>query len=249
MAAPRVALLMPTLFLATSVCGDAGASIVESYCFSSCDSPCGELSGDIAFQCGSCQPPTACRPDAAGFLPAQRRRLQPVTHSARSMCDAAKAQVATLGTRAQQIIDRFSDGLPDMKMSEVAAVGFHRRLWEQHKPTRVLRMVLSDELRDAIVAEARAVRQAEQAIFDHLGEQRAFSSYNPWTLQFENAVFFLPSCVEFMDANREVVRANFPEYVDCQCNLFMPDASSLPYGLHHASAYAFEVPRGDPGLA
>ena len=57
---------------------------------------------------------------------------------------------------------------------------------------------LPEKLRDDILHEARLLRQVEKDVYAQLGEDRTYGGYAPWTLQFENAVLFLPSCVEFM---------------------------------------------------
>ena len=57
---------------------------------------------------------------------------------------------------------------------------------------------LPEKLRDDILHDARLLRQMETDVYAQLGEDRTYGGYAPWTLQFENAALFLPSCVEFM---------------------------------------------------
>jgi len=59
--------------------------------------------------------------------------------------------------------------------------------------------------------------------------------------EFDMAQLFVPSCIDFMDLNRDVVQKHFPEMQTCQCNAFVVGKGTKAYGFHHGSTSGYEV--------
>lgn len=129
-------------------------------------------------------------------------------------------------------------------------VTYHHNKWlkhiypeftDQHVPTKVVKMRLSEATRLQAIEDMKRlqiIQKRVDAIFqDH---QSSGQAYSPVRLEFDQAVLFVPACLEFMNDNRDIVRNHFPQMHTCQCNAFSVPANSKPFGFHHASALGFE---------
>ena len=65
-------------------------------------------------------------------------------------------------------------------------------------------------------------------------------AYSPFRIEFDQALLFVPACLEFMNSNRDLVRKHLPEVHTCQCNAFSVRPHGKPFGFHHASTLGIE---------
>jgi hypothetical protein len=158
------------------------------------------------------------------------------------MCDAARSQVEY----EEPLVEAMLSKLDQDNLDRLIAIGapgersfFHKELHDQAEPTQVVKMVLPDHLRDQMIREMRKVKEVEDKLLN-ISRTAAGLGYTPVSLEFDNAVIFQPSCIEFMQLNRDLVHRHFPEIHTCMCNAFMTDSKSPPYGLHQSTAIGYE---------
>ena len=172
---------------------------------------------------------------------------------ARTVCKAAMSVVTDGLENTAKLISKLSvDGIPllpeNLDHPKLAALedqrinkgAFHFEFKEQNVPTKVVKMNLSEEMRKQIIADLVTIRKIEDRIEEILAkEQVPGQFYNPFRLEADPAVLFIPGCVEFMEDNREKIRMEFPDVHTCQCNAFIVPQNTTPFGFHHASSIGF----------
>merc|ERR1712226_390357 len=97
---------------------------------------------------------------------------------------------------------------------------------------------MGDEMRLNILKEVYTARKEEKKLRRLMNS--TVTGLNPFKLEFEMAAIFVPSCVEFMELNRELVQKVFPQMHTCQCNAFVVESGTNAYGFHHASNAGYE---------
>ena len=168
----------------------------------------------------------------------------PSQSTGRSLCEAALAHMAHL----EHIPQQAAAGLDEHKTAAQAARALatapheavHVTHHGQHEPTRVVQMVLPTALRDRLLHELDERERIEAYIKSTTST--SVIGYEPFSLQFEASALFVPSCVEFMHLNRDIVRAHLPDVHSCSCNAFRVPPGGQPYGSHHAFSWGFHLP-------
>lgn len=107
---------------------------------------------------------------------------------------------------------------------------------EQHQPTEVIDMHFPEVLRDEVLKDVEYIKMVERKMWEVMDTQ--VSGYTIFSLAFENVMLFLPACIDFMDKNREMVKAKLPWMDTCTCNIFNIGAGNgrKAYGTHKASS-------------
>ena len=138
------------------------------------------------------------------FREASRQQGLPASH----MCEAAGAQVEAL----RPLVERIISTTPEAEVQRAHEDGQQRDRGARHlvfhnrsAKTAVVQMDLPDEMRRRVLADAARLQRMEKLLYERVRQSRHFAGYGPWTLQFENAVFFMADCVEFLERNRERV--------------------------------------------
>jgi len=198
---------------------------------------------------------SVCRKAHGATVETEEQRLK--GRPARNVCKAAMSVVTDALEDTAQFLSTISvDGIrllpenlnhPTLAAFEDWRINegmFHFEFKDQNVPTKVVKMSLSEELRKQTIADEVTLRKIQDRIDDILAEARVpGQTYNPFRLEFDPAVLFVPGCVEFMEDNREILRKEFPDLHSCQCNAFTVPKNATPFGFHHASSLGFlEVP-------
>jgi hypothetical protein len=168
-----------------------------------------------------------------------------VARRGRSICAAARSHITMMEPQVRKLaadLDeremhrRFYEGMIGQDTIYIAFP-------EQDVPTKVIQMEFPESLRGQVMKDVRIVKDIQRALLDVMGGKNV-TGYNPFSLEFENALLFHPTCAEFMELNRALVHEHFAEAHTCHCNLFTVEAKkgNLAYGLHHASSIGFEAP-------
>lgn len=110
---------------------------------------------------------------------------------------------------------------------------------KQDTPTEVVNMHMPEVLKQQILEDVYTARSVETEFRRIMNS--TVTGNNPFKLEFDMAQLFVPSCIDFMDLNRDVVQKNFPDMQTCQCNAFVVERGSKAYGFHHASTAGYEV--------
>merc|ERR1712217_257287 len=101
-----------------------------------------------------------------------------------------------------------------------------------------VQMNMPDSLRKDILNDIYQARKVEKTLRNLMNS--TVTGYNPFKLEFDWAAPFVPSCAEFMELNRDLVRQHFPEVDTCQCSAFIVEKGTNAYGFHSASAAGYE---------
>lgn len=159
----------------------------------------------------------------------------------RSMCDALQAHLDILEPQVRQQQEKagIDDDEVSRRFAEIRAdFPVFKAFEDQNKPTEVVQMNMPQSLNEQIMEDVYNARKVEQKLRSLMNS--TVTGYNPFKLEFDNAALFVPSCTEFMNLNRDVVRNNFPQMRTCQCNAFVVEKGTNAYGFHHASASGYE---------
>lgn len=173
----------------------------------------------------------------------------------RSMCLAAQTQMNTLGpiidqitnesnfSHALHLLESWKEGTLESARARDAFRPIKYVFEDQHKPTEVVRMNLPDWLRDQVQEFALLAKKFETTMNERAGTPK-LQGYQPWSLEFENALLFNPSCLDFWNLNEEIIREKFPPMHACDCNQFTVPVGkkNKAYGVHYASNIFWQRP-------
>jgi len=158
------------------------------------------------------------------------------------MCAAIQAHLAVLEpqVRQQQSVSGLDTNEVNKRFASLRAeFPVFKQFEQQNKPTEVVNMHMPEDLRQNILGDVYTARSVETELRKIMNS--TVTGYNPFKLEFDMAQLFVPSCIDFMDLNRDVVRKHFPEMQTCQCNAFVVEKGTKAYGFHHASTSGYEV--------
>mmetsp|Transcript_10534 Transcript_10534/g.15901 ORF Transcript_10534/g.15901 Transcript_10534/m.15901 type:complete len:512 (+) Transcript_10534:84-1619(+) len=159
---------------------------------------------------------------------------------ARDMCDAINDNLARLEPKVQGYTSHGDPAVARRKLAGLKPIfPINKPFYGDKIPSRIVNMNLPDELLEQVLTDAVTVKALEKEVLK--AADMNVIGYNPFSLEFDNAVLAHPSCAKFIDLNRDLVQFIFPENDGCSCNVFTTTSHNTTYGFHHASQIGIEV--------
>lgn len=116
-----------------------------------------------------------------------------------------------------------------------------RYTFDSFGPTPVINTRMPDELRVRIIKEIDWMSEMQALILEYirsLGEEAQVGYYNPYSLEFDNAILFSPAGFEWYQLNKDIVETVMPDLGGVVLNALAVPAGKHAYGVHNSRPWA-----------